>query len=215
MNHREERLDPLARVELERPEQLLAFLEKDPYSLEPGLRILERSLATGGGEAIDLLGLDSAGAFVLIETKVGPDSALLERVLDHYDWFVGNLGLFRRLYGTHSPDRGLPPRAILVGPGFPPAMERRIRYLRGLPLDLVAYRAFLHGGSRFLALEPVGSNRKEEEPERAGERRGLTPLSEDEWREFERFEQERREERAAPPAARLRPMSAVPGRGGS
>ena len=197
-----EPLKPLARVNLDRVDQLHSLLFDQPEALETGLLILQRQIPTASGETIGLLGLDPRGRFVLIETKVGPDERLLDRMIDHYDWFTANLALFRRLFEREEPSGKLPPRGILIGPGFDPAVVRRIAYLGRLPLDLFEYRVYLKGSARFLSLDRVGTNRTEmAEVKEAGEgaagkaSTGVVELTQEEWREFEKFEKERNQKK--------------------
>jgi hypothetical protein len=189
-----DRLKSLTCVELERVEQLHSFLLESPENLESGLKILKPAVPTPCGDAIDLLGLDAEGRFVLLETKIGPDERLLERLIDHFDWFRTNQALFCQFHERENPSPDLPPRGILVGPGFDPTLSRRIEYLKGLEVDLFRYQVFLRRNSRFLSLERVGSNRsgtRIEEPVPAAAPAGLVPLSDEEMREFELFERER------------------------
>lgn len=194
-----DRVKALVRVELDRVGQLQTFLRDSPETLEKGLLILDQSVATACGDAIDLLGLDAEGRFVLIETKVGPDNQILEKLLDHYDWFTTNLALFRQNFSREDPDAGLPPRGILIGSGFHPAMERRIGYLAKIPLDLVEYRAYLQGNTRFISVELIGSNWRGQIGEESDLMQGpLVELTEEERAAFERFERERLGEQDSP-----------------
>jgi hypothetical protein len=189
-----DRLESLARVDLERVEQLYSFLLESPDNLESGLKILKQAVPTACGDAVDLLGLDAGGRFVLIETKIGPDERLLERFIDQFDWFKSNQALFCQFFETENPSPELPPRGILIGPGFDPALPRRIGYLKGLEIDLYRYQVFLRRNSRFLSLERVGSNRPQAAPEIAEPEAApasMVPLSDEEMREFELFERER------------------------
>ena len=183
---------PLVRVELERADQLLSHIQESPECLEKGMRILDVRQPTPCGDPIDLLGLDAEGRFVLIETKIGPDNRILDRLLDHYHWFESSIELFQRLFAAELPDPRLPPRGVLIGPGFQPAMEKRIGYLGNLPIDLFEYRVYLQEETRLIALERVASNWRD----RAVEEKALSPakpveLSREEEEEFFRFEGER------------------------
>lgn len=191
-----ERLESLVRVDLDRVEQLHSFLLQSPEKLEPGLKILKRGMATACGDSLDLLGLDAEGRFVLIETKIGPDEQLLDRLIDHYDWFRANRALFCQFFEQENPAPDLPPRGILVGPGFDPATIRTIGYMKGLPVDLFEYRVYIRGHARFLSLEWLGANWREAEAEAAEAPAGLVPLSDEEMVEFEKFELERNAEEA-------------------
>ena len=79
------------------------------------MRILDVRQPTPCGDPIDLLGFDAEGRFVLIETKIGPDNRILDRLLDHYHWFESSIELFQRLFAAELPDPRLPPRGVLPG----------------------------------------------------------------------------------------------------
>jgi hypothetical protein len=191
-----ERLESLVRVDLDRVEQLHSFLIQSPENLEPGLKILKQGVATPFGSTLDLLGRDAEGRFVLIETKIGPDEQLLDRLIDHYDWFKTNQTLFCQFLEPENSTPALPPRGVLIGPGFDPATIRTIGYLKGLPVDLFEYRVYVRGHARYLSLEWLGSNWRKAEAEPAEAPARMVPLSDEELVEFEKFELERNAEEA-------------------
>jgi hypothetical protein len=111
------------------PVGLKAAILSDPSIVEKGFRILDADLRAGSAGAIDLVGLDRAGALVLIAISANDPGNSLLRLLDQYLWIIEQRQLLERIYFASGPAPSLPVRCLLLAPGFTHAFLRRLSML--------------------------------------------------------------------------------------
>lgn len=110
-------------------EQFALFLRSQPSALEPGLRVIDASLACDNYGAVDLLALDSADRLAVVDFETAPSDTLLLRGLSHIDWIVRNTQNLRRMYPGQAINFGHQPRLLLVAPHFSPLVKSAARSL--------------------------------------------------------------------------------------
>ena len=169
-------LDAAGKMEAEK--QLETILVKDPSILMKGLSLIGRQTPAQGGNALDLVGVDTEGKLVVFELKRGMltrdavaqvvdyTSYLNSLSLDNLSSLIennsGNLGIpkiesFNEWYGNLFPDRSidsLPPlRMVLVGLGSDDKAKRMVDFLSncGADISLITFHAFELGGRVVLA----------------------------------------------------------------
>jgi hypothetical protein len=137
----------------EQEARILDSLARDISSLDSGLLVIGRDVATGAGGCIDLLCLDAAGDAVIIDLRRNKIALHITlQVLDHGSWIAdlsseevafiaraylgeGQLeGAFRRRFGVEIPVTLNSDHAMLVvGWHIDSDFDRMVRHLAGAP----------------------------------------------------------------------------------
>jgi hypothetical protein len=118
----------LKELKFERESELEAILTENPNVIEEGLSVIDTQVITNSGR-LDILGLDSGKALVVIELKIEESDEMLWQALDYYDWVFRNIDTVKRLYPNSEVDYGQTPRLMLIAPRFSEVIKRRAVYL--------------------------------------------------------------------------------------
>jgi hypothetical protein len=163
--------------------------------VEDGLFLLDAHLRAGKGGLIDLLAVDKAGAFTLLEIERCGEDELFRRALQHLGWVVAQTPFLRRLYGAERIHPFRRARVILLSPEFSESFLAKV----GEQSESMTAIVFTlspdgkeEGGEAMIA----GSAEEPWEPLPAGEPPANPPerLTAEELEAFYRFEQRRLEQ---------------------
>jgi Holliday junction resolvase-like predicted endonuclease len=112
---------------------------KEPDAVEKGLIVLDHQVPAGRGR-IDILAVDSAGTFAILELKVKEDDSMLIQALAYYDWVYQNIDRLAEWYKKKNPevniDKERQPRIILVAPTFSQWLKMAAKYV-DVDIDLI------------------------------------------------------------------------------
>ncbi|MBN2319206.1 MAG: hypothetical protein JXR49_09010 [Acidobacteria bacterium] len=109
---REDRSQPLQK------DGLIALLNSNIGILEDGLKTIDTNVSMDSGGPVDLVAVDRFNKLSLIDIDVSGSDALLLRGICHFDWFVRNVPIVRRMYHGRVIDYSAHPRIFLVAPKF-------------------------------------------------------------------------------------------------
>jgi hypothetical protein len=138
-------------------EQLLSFLSNQPFSLEEGLRLIDRNIPYENSSRIELLALDCANQLTIIDLDISPNETLLLRGLGHFDWMVRNHFIINRMYRDQPIDFSLQPRLILVAPDFSSLFRTAVRLITVPRIHCLRYHTVGVSGTAGIFFERVYS----------------------------------------------------------
>lgn len=104
-------------------DQLASLLNRNTAALEEGMHAIDVNVPCEIGGPISLLAVDRANRLTIIDLDVGVNENLLMCGICHFDWFVRNVPIVRRMYHGHVIDFSSPPRLFLVAPRFSPVLR--------------------------------------------------------------------------------------------
>ena len=99
-------------------DRLVSLLNSTPGVLEDGLKAIDTNLSVDSANPVDLVAVDRFNKLCLIDVDVSGEDALLLRGICHFDWFVRNVPIVRRMYHDRVIDCSAHPRVFLAAPGF-------------------------------------------------------------------------------------------------
>jgi hypothetical protein len=126
-------------IHIREREELEPMILANPEVIEKGLRIIAHQHMTDSGP-LDILGVNSEGALVVIELKNEATDAHLDQGLRYYDWCRQNLAWISQAYKEHgvNPENALV--LILIAPSFTENVLRIAKYI-DVELQLFEYHA--------------------------------------------------------------------------
>ena len=145
-------LQPAIRTSRERVTRVLRDFEG---ALEEGLRVIDERLPCGPCGEIDLLAVDRAARFAIIDFDPDSGDGLLVRGLGHLDWIAANAPNLRRMFRGQAINFSLPPRLFLLAPQFPARLTCAARGLAPLPIAWVRYHLAETPGGLGILFEPT------------------------------------------------------------
>lgn len=143
----------LKELKFEKESELEAILIENPNVIEEGLSVMDTQVITNSGR-LDILGLDSGKALVIIELKIEESDDMLWQTLDYYDWVFRNIDTVKRLYPNSEIDYSQTPRLMLIAPAFSEVIKRRAVYLE-TSVELQEYKYLVAGDEKGILLSPV------------------------------------------------------------
>ena len=99
-------------------DSLVSLLNSNPGALEDGLKTIDTNLSVDSAGPVDLVAVDRFNKLCLIDVDISGEDALLLHGICHFDWFVRNVPIVRRMYRDRVIDCSAHPRIFLVAPGF-------------------------------------------------------------------------------------------------
>jgi hypothetical protein len=140
--HRKDRSDPIVLAPSAAPGlgQLVTLLTSNSGILEAGLKIIDATIPCESGGLVDLLAVDSAGQLVIIDLNISAGEELLLRGIGHFDWFVRNIPIVRRMYHGHVINFSLQPKLFLVAPSVSPQIQCAARRITSPEIKCFQYR---------------------------------------------------------------------------
>ncbi len=99
-------------------DNLVSLLNSQTGILEDGLRAIDTNVPVDSASPVDLVAVDRFDKLCLIDIDLSGNDALLLRGICHFDWFVRNVPIVRRMYHGRVIDFSAHPRIFLVAPGF-------------------------------------------------------------------------------------------------
>jgi hypothetical protein len=118
--------------------ELEDLIRRAPELIEEGLRYIEHQRMTDRGP-LDVLMVDSGGALVVAELKVGEDDTMLVQGIDYYDYVSRNVEAISRMYGKFEPDPTQDVRLFLIAPGFSTTLMNRCKWI-DIPISLFQFK---------------------------------------------------------------------------
>lgn len=134
--------------------ELERLVAENVEGIEPGLKVIDSRLLLGQA-AVDLVGLDSKGALVLIALDFTADEGLLLRVMDAYSWCLEYPDTIRRLYPMAQVAQNRPPRILFIVERLTDSFVRRIKQLSFLEIDCLEFRHLEVNGASALYFDLV------------------------------------------------------------
>ncbi len=123
-------------------QDLLASLLNDHAGeLEESLRIIDSNVPCEPHGSIDLLAVDAAGRFVIIDLDVSAGDGLLLRGICHFDWFTRNVPVLRRMFRGQVIDFSSNARLFLVAPDYSDSLRCIVRWIENPRISCFRYRA--------------------------------------------------------------------------
>lgn len=99
-------------------DQLVSLLNRNTAVLEEGLQAIDANIPCEIGSPISLLAVDGANQLAIIDLDTAANDELLLRGICHFDWFVRNVPIVRRMYHGRVINFSSQPRLFLVAPDF-------------------------------------------------------------------------------------------------
>ncbi len=127
-------------------ELLISLLNKNTAVLEEGLQGIDSSIPCKPFDAIDLLAVDEAEQLAIIDVDTEPNNDLILRGIAHYDWFIRNTPIVRRMYHGRVINFSAQPRLFLIAPSFSPLLMCTARRFESLKICCFVYRAVSMSG---------------------------------------------------------------------
>jgi hypothetical protein len=121
-------------------DSLVAMLNSHTGVLEEGLGAIDANVPMDTGGPIDLVAVDQSNKLAIIDLDILGGDALLLRGICHFDWFVRNVPILRRMYHGRVIDFSAQPRLFLVAPEFSPMLRCAAQRIAGPPVKCFVYR---------------------------------------------------------------------------
>jgi hypothetical protein len=138
-------------------EQVAAVLKEFGGALEEGLRAIDADIPCPPCGEIDLLAIDRANQFTIIDFDTSSSDELLLRGLGHFDWVVGNLPNVRRMFRGQVINFSLEPRLVLLAPQFSSRVRCVARQIPRPRIDWVRYHFVQMPGRPGIFFEPLAA----------------------------------------------------------
>jgi len=110
--------------------QLTATLIECQDALEPGLRAIGTDVPCGPFGGIDVLALDRASRWTIVDVDTVASDKLLLRGLGHADWAARNAATLQRMYPALAIEAVPRLRLVLVAPAFSQLTRSALGQLR-------------------------------------------------------------------------------------
>jgi hypothetical protein len=104
-------------------DMLLSLLSRNAAVLEDKMRAIDCDIPCDPFGSIDLLALDGLDQFAIIDVDLVQNDASLLRGIGHFDWFIRNTPIIRRMYQGRVVNFFAQPRLFLVAPDFSPLLK--------------------------------------------------------------------------------------------
>jgi hypothetical protein len=108
-------------------EELVSLLNRSTAVLEEGLQAIDANIPCEIGGPISLLAVDATNQLAIIDLDTSTNDELLLRGICHFDWFVRNVPIVRRMYHGRVINFSSQPRLFLVAPDFSPLVMCVVR----------------------------------------------------------------------------------------
>ena len=105
-------------------DSLISLLNSNTSVLENGLKAIDMNIPMDSGSPIDLVALDQFNKLCLIDIDLSGSDRLLLRGICHFDWFVRNVPIVRRMYNSRAIDFSAHPRIFFIAPKFSDMFRR-------------------------------------------------------------------------------------------
>jgi hypothetical protein len=99
-------------------DSLVSLLNSQTGILEDGLKAIDTNVPVDFAGPVDLVAVDRFDKLCLIDIDLSGNDDLLLRGIYHFDWFVRNVPIVRRMYHGRVIDFSAHPRIFLVAPKF-------------------------------------------------------------------------------------------------
>jgi len=165
------------KLKIEDPAKVQMLVGENIDAIEPGLVVLDSCLLLGNA-TIDVIGLDTNGALVLIVTGLTADEEMLLKAVEAYSWCREYPESLERLYPTCVVSEARPPRLLFVVERMPEAFHRKIKQLGFPEVDGVEFRLLDVEGGPAVYFESVLRLRRNAPAEPAAASRSEMPASE-------------------------------------
>ena len=100
--------------------ELVSLLNRNTAVLEEGLQAIDANIPCEIGGPISLLAVDRTNQLAIIDLDTSTNDELVLRGICHFDWFVRNVPIVRRMYHGRVINFSFQPRLFLVAPDFSP-----------------------------------------------------------------------------------------------
>lgn len=104
-------------------DELVSLLNRNTAVLEEGLQAIDANIPCEIASPISLLAVDAANQLAIIDLDASTNDELLLRGVCHFDWFVRNVPIVRRMYHGRVINFSSQPRLFLVAPDFSPLVR--------------------------------------------------------------------------------------------
>jgi hypothetical protein len=136
-------------------ELLISLMNKNTAVLEDGMHAIDISIPCDPFGPIDLLAVDGEEQLVVIDVDSDRNNDLYLRGVAHYDWFVRNSPIIRRMYHGRVINFSAPPRVFLVAPDFSPLLRCVVRRNTSPQILCYGYRTVAVPGSTGILFERI------------------------------------------------------------
>jgi len=136
-------------------ESLVSLLNRNAAVLEEGLRSIDVNVPCDPFGTIDLLLLDGRDQFVIAEIDAVPNDSSLLRGISHFDWFVRNVPVLRRMYQGRAINFSAQPRLFLIAPVFSQLLKCVAQRNANPPICCFGYRTVALPGGMGVYFEPT------------------------------------------------------------
>jgi hypothetical protein len=127
-------------------ELLISLLNKNTAVLEEGMQGIDLGIPCKPFDAIDLLAVDEAEQLAIIDVDTEPNNDLILRGIAHYDWFIRNTPIVRRMYHGRVINFSAQPRLFLIAPSFSPLLMCAARRCESFKICCFVYHAVSMSG---------------------------------------------------------------------
>jgi hypothetical protein len=136
-------------------DMLLSLLSRNAAVLENGMRAIDGNMSCDPFGSIDLLALDGLDQFVIIDIDIVQNDASLLRGIGHFDWFIRNTQILRRMYQGRVINFSAQPRLFLVAPDFSPLLKCAAKRSVSPKISCFGYHAAAISGGVGVLFESV------------------------------------------------------------
>ncbi len=120
-------------------DSLISTLNSHTAVLEEGLRAIDASVPVDIGGPVDLVAVDQADHLSIVDLDISGGDELLLRGICHFDWFVRNIPILRRMYHGRVIDYSAQPRIFLIAPQFSPKLQCAVQRIARPRINCVLY----------------------------------------------------------------------------
>ncbi len=143
-------------LEKEDRSDLLSAVHAGLAEVLPGIEILDRELEFDGGARVDLAGVDSGGALVVVVVVQGESGASALAILDALAYAQANVGLIGRHLDTQAIHSEMDPRMIVIMPALDEGLLVRLSPLFGAGVEVFGVRSVRSSRGERSYLVPLG-----------------------------------------------------------
>lgn len=122
-------------------DSLISLLNANTGVLEEGLKAIDMNVPLDDGSSIDLIAVDQFNKLNLIDIDISGGDELLVRGICHFDWFVRNIPIVRRMYHGRVIDFSAQPRIFLVAHHYSTMLRCAAQRITCIQINCYQYHA--------------------------------------------------------------------------
>jgi hypothetical protein len=136
-------------------DQLVSLLHRNTAVLEEGMHVMDANIPCDPCGPIDLLATDGLNQLAIVDVDTVSNEQLLLRGICHFDWFIRNIAIVRRMYHGRVINFSSQPRLFLVAPDFSPLLKCAAQRISCPQIHCFGYRTLTTSSGSGILFERV------------------------------------------------------------